>query len=211
MLTDLLALALFTLTTSITPGPNNVMLMTSGVNYGLRRSLPHIAGVVLGFVLMTAVGALGFAGLFAAAPQLKTAITAIGVVYLLYLAGRIAFSPVTTSETGRLRATRAPLSFFEAALFQWVNPKGWVMMIGIVSVYVPLTGVVAVLIADLIIGGFTSFLWAWIGTVLARALSRPRQLRMFNIAMAALLILSLAPAFRELWHAFTATAPAVTP
>lgn len=207
MLTDLLALALFTLSTSITPGPNNVMLMTSGVNHGLRRSLPHIAGVVIGFVLMVAVGALGFAGLFAAAPQLKTTITAIGVVYLLYLAARIALSPVTRSESGKLRATRSPFSFMQAALFQWVNPKGWVMMIGVVSVYVPLNGVVAVLLAFLFAGVISSFLWAWLGTVLARALSRPRQLRMFNLAMAALLILSLAPAFRELWHAFAGVTP----
>jgi threonine/homoserine/homoserine lactone efflux protein len=202
MLTDLLALALFTFTASVTPGPNNVMLMTSGVNYGFRRSLQHIAGVVIGFVAMVAIGALGFAGLFAAMPQLKTAITAAGVVYLLYLAVRIAFSPVTLSASGRPRAVRRPLTFLEAALFQWVNPKGWVMMIGVVSVYVPLNGVVAVLIAFFLAGAFGSVLWAWFGTVLARALSQPRQLRMFNLAMAALLVLSLAPAIRELWYAF---------
>ncbi|MBP0574013.1 LysE family transporter, partial [Mycobacterium tuberculosis] len=102
---------------------------------GFHRTLPHIAGVVIGFVLMVAIGAFGLAGVFAAAPQLKTAITLAGVVYLLFLAGRIALSPVTTSPSGRPRATRRPLTFFEAALFQWVNPKGWVMMIGVISVY----------------------------------------------------------------------------
>lgn len=207
MLTDLLALAVFTFSTSITPGPNNVMLMTSGVNYGLRRSLPHVVGVVGGFVLMVAIGALGFAGIFAAVPQLKTGITAAGVVYLLHLALRIATAPVTLSASGKPRASRAPLTVLEAALFQWVNPKGWVMLIGVVSVYVPITGVGAVLITFLLAGAVSSLAWAWLGTVLARALSQPRQLRMFNLAMAALLVLSLAPAFRELWHAATGVTP----
>ncbi|MBP0650276.1 LysE family transporter, partial [Mycobacterium tuberculosis] len=110
------------------------------------------------------IGAFGLAGVFAAAPQLKTAITLAGVVYLLFLAGRIALSPVTTSPSGRPRATRRPLTFFEAALFQWVNPKGWVMMIGVISVYVPINGVAAVLIAFLLAGAVSSVSWAWFGT-----------------------------------------------
>jgi threonine/homoserine/homoserine lactone efflux protein len=207
MFADLLALSVFTLSTSVTPGPNNVMLMTSGVNFGLRRTLPHAVGVALGFTLMVAIGAFGFAGVFAAAPGLKTAITLVGVVYLVWLALRIATAPVVVSPAGRPRNGAVPLTFFQAVLFQWVNPKGWVMMIGVVSVYVPLNGVAAVLVAFLLAGLLSALSWAWFGTVLARILAAPRQLRLFNVTMAVLLVLSLAPAIAELAAALSGSAP----
>ena len=133
MSADLLgALVVFCAVTLFTPGPNNVMLMTSGLNHGFARSLPHQLGVAFGFAFMVALVGIGLGAVFTAYPVLYAVLKYAGAAYLLYLAWAIATSgPMEDTEgnTGR------PMTFIEAALFQWVNPKGWVMAVGAMSAY----------------------------------------------------------------------------
>lgn len=115
----LLALAGYALVTSITPGPNNLMLLASGVNFGLRRTLPHLAGISTGFFVLVFSVALGFAQLFTTFPALYTLVRLVGAAYLLWLAWQIATAPSPTSENSQ----RRPMTFLGAAAFQWVNQK----------------------------------------------------------------------------------------
>lgn len=195
------ALALFAFASSITPGPNNAMLMASGANYGLVRTLPHLAGVVLGFaVLLLAVG-FGLGGLFTAVPHAQTVLKALGVAYLVWLAWKIA----TASGMGEGGAARRPFTFLQAAGFQWVNPKAWTMAIGVAAAYVPQQGGAS----DMLLAGLVVFLisipsaaaWAGSGVALRQLLERPGALKLFNWTMAALLLASLTPAVIELVQA----------
>ncbi len=120
---NLSALVLFSFSASVTPGPNNVMILTSGLNYGVLRSVPHLLGIVLGFSFMVLVLGFGFGFLFARFPFLHTLIKIAGVLYLLYLAWRIA----NTAPAEIAGVVTQPLNFWQAALFQWLNPKAWMM------------------------------------------------------------------------------------
>jgi threonine/homoserine/homoserine lactone efflux protein len=202
----LLALAAFAFVASITPGPNNLMLLASGANFGLRASLPHMLGIGLGHAFMVAVVGLGLAGLFAAWPPLHLALKVASVAYMAWLAWRIAHAaaPVRRPEGADAAAETGgrPLTFLEAAAFQWVNPKAWAMALTAVTVYLPGAGAGAG--ADIgavlaVAGVFCAVnlpsvaTWAALGVQLRRLLTSPARLRMFNWTMAALLILSLAP------------------
>ena len=114
------ALLLFAFVSSITPGPNNLMLMTSGANFGFRLTLPHLAGVGLGFTLMIILVGLGVMQLFEAFPQSYTLLKVLSIAYLLYLAGKIALAKHTSQ--GNVQRNK-PMTFIQAVLFQWVNPK----------------------------------------------------------------------------------------
>ncbi|HJS85841.1 MAG TPA: LysE family translocator [Acetobacteraceae bacterium] len=189
----LLAFAGFAFATSITPGPNNAMLLASGVNHGFRRTLPHMAGVCLGCVLMLVLVALGLGALFTATPVLYVALRYISGAYLLWLAWRIARSGPVAAGHGRGR----PMSFLEAAAFQWVNPKAWIMVVGAVTTYAPRDGfpraVAVIAVLFLAINAPSISLWAGCGVALRRVLTHPRRVRAFNGAMALLLVLSLYP------------------
>src|SRR4051812_45040593 len=115
-----------------TPGPNNIMLLASGLTYGFRRTIPHIAGIVIGFAFMIAAVGLGLGTVFLAYPILQTILKYAGAAYLIYLAAVIALSGPTTpdGETGR-----RPMTFWGAAMFQWINAKGWVIVIGTITAY----------------------------------------------------------------------------
>ena len=130
------ALCLFAVTTSVTPGPNNIMLLASGVNFGLRRTLPHTLGISSGFcVLLLSVG-LGLGFLFTAFPPLQVALKIFGSLYILYLALKIAASRSLSKQDAPTGSQPSkPMTFIEAALFQWVNPKAWVMAISSMSLY----------------------------------------------------------------------------
>jgi threonine/homoserine/homoserine lactone efflux protein len=198
---DLLAaLALFCLVASITPGPNNAMLLASGANFGLRRTLPHLAGVVLGFQFLIAVIALGLGALFTAYPALHTLLKILGGAYLLYLAAKIA----TAKGMGGGEASGRPMTFMQAAAFQWVNPKAYAMGVGAIAAYVPRdAGVADVLLLTLVFGVVNLpcvTAWAAAGVALRRLLQRPAALRAFNWTMAALLVLSLYPLGLEAWR-----------
>ncbi|WP_298441010.1 LysE family translocator [uncultured Ferrimonas sp.] len=189
----LTALSLFALVSSITPGPNNMMLLASGANYGLLRTLPHMLGVTLGFSLMVALVGLGIIQLFDLFPWSYTLLQTVAVLYLLYLAYCIG------SATGAPEASRGgskPMTFIQAVLFQWVNPKAWTMALTAISVYAPERSVGAVLLVALVFGLVnlpSVSLWAVLGQQLQRWLGSPKRLRLFNVSMALLLVLSLWP------------------
>ena len=128
-----LALVAFAFVTSITPGPNNLMLLASGAAFGFRRSVPHMLGVGIGFVAMTVLVGLGLAGLIEAAPGLRLALKAAGVAYMLWFAWKI----LNAGAPGEAGAAARPMRFHEAALFQWVNPKAWAMALTAVTAYAP--------------------------------------------------------------------------
>lgn len=191
----LFALTAFALVASITPGPNTLMLLASGVNFGFRRTIPHLLGVVMGFGLMTALVGLGLAGVFTAWPPARTVLQVVSVVYLLWLAWKIAHSAPPSAGTSR----PSPLRFLQAAAFQWVNPKAWTMALGAVALYAPGQDVAAVLTVALVyvaVGLPSGAIWAGTGVALSRALRDPVWLRAFNWTMAVALVASLWPVLR---------------
>lgn len=194
----LAALTLFAFVSSITPGPNNTMLMASGANFGFRATVPHLMGVSGGFFLLVVAVGLGLGGLFAAYPELHDILAVVGGLYLLWLAWKIA----TSEGLGADAAAARPQTFLQAAAFQWVNPKAWAMALGAVTAYAPRENYVLNVFAVSLI--FTAInlpcvaSWTGFGVGLRRFLDRPAVLRGFNIAMALLLVLSLVPVAMEL-------------
>jgi len=194
----LLGFALFALVTSITPGPNNTMLLASGVNFGFNRTIPHMLGITCGFfVLVVAVG-FGLGAVFQTYPLLYTVLRYVGAAYLLYLAWKIAHSgPVSESEKGESK----PISYLGAAAFQWVNPKAWIMAIGAISTYTPMQGyftnVIVIAAVFALINLPSVSVWAGCGTLLRNVLKDRRWLRLFNWGMALLLVASLYPLLLE--------------
>lgn len=188
----LAALGGFAFVSSITPGPNNLMLMASGANFGFRRTLPHLFGVGIGFVVMVVLVGLGLLGTFAAWPASYDVLRAASFAYLSYLAWRIATAaPLQPAGHGG-----RPLGFLQAALFQWVNPKAWTMALTAVTLYAPDRSVTAVLLVAAVFGlvNLPSVgSWTLLGTRLAQLLSSPQRQRRFNGAMALLLLLSVLP------------------
>jgi threonine/homoserine/homoserine lactone efflux protein len=181
-----------------TPGPNNIMLLSSGLTYGLRRTIPHIAGITIGFAFMIWAVGLGLGTVFIAYPSLQTILKYAGSAYLIYLAAVIALSgPVTPDQDNR----RGPLTFWGAAMFQWINVKGWVMVIGTITAYAAIASFpwnIAIQVAlSLILGALSCTTWALFGTSLRPILTSPRAVRAFNVVMALLLLASLYPVFME--------------
>lgn len=188
----LTALAAFAFVTSITPGPNNLMLMASGANYGFRRTIPHMLGVGLGFVLMVALVGLGLMGLFDAFPITHTVLKYAGIAYLLWLAWKIsnAGMPQTDGSTGR------PMTFLQAAAFQWVNPKAWQMALTAITLYAPERTAWSILMVAAVFGAVnlpSVSSWTVLGQQMTRVLTSPLRLRVFNVIMALLLVASLWP------------------
>ncbi len=191
------ALTLFAAVMAITPGPNNVMLMSSGVTFGFRRTLPHMWGVTLGFGLMAALVGLGLAQVFQAFPVLFAALKWLGALYLLVLAVKIARS----GAVGEGRGSGHPLTFLQAAGFQWINPKAWVIVVGACATYaLPGRYTASAALVALVLGTVTFpcvAVWVAFGSGLRRLLRDPVKLRVFNVAMATLLVASLYPLFTE--------------
>ena len=190
-------LALFALVSSITPGPNNVMLASSGLNFGFRRSMPHLLGVNLGFTLMIFLVGIGLGSVFQQVPELYTVLKYAGAAYLLYLAWKIANSG--GMEDGAVSGK--PMTFLQAAAFQWVNPKAWVMAVGVIATYTPQAGFFANLVIATVVCGIVNLpsigVWVTFGTALRRVLHKPWAIRAFNISMALLLVASLYPVALE--------------
>ncbi|EJN15102.1 putative threonine efflux protein [Bradyrhizobium sp. YR681] len=181
-----------------TPGPNNIMLLASGLTYGFRRTIPHIAGIVIGFAFMVAAVGLGLGTVFLAYPILQTILKYAGAAYLIYLAAVIAMSGPTTpgGDSGR-----GPMTFWGAAMFQWINAKGWVIVIGTITAYAaiaqfPVNIAIQTLIS-LLVGTVSTVVWALFGTALRPVLTSERLVRAFNILMAILLLASLYPVFMD--------------
>ena len=187
----LFALIAFAFVGSVTPGPNNLMLLASGANFGVRRTLPHFLGIVLGWMLMVVLVGVGLLQLFETLPIAYAALRVFSVGYLIYLAWKIA-----TSGSPLARGQRHPMTALQAALFQWVNPKAWAMALSAVSVYAPSQSLAAVLLIALICGLINTpsiFIWVVMGSKLRRFLEQGRRLRLFNYTMAALLLATLYP------------------
>lgn len=197
----LAALSVFAFVSSITPGPNNAMLMASGANFGFRPTIPHLLGVTGGFFFLVVAVGLGLGGLFAAYPALHDVLSVVGGLYLLWLAWKIA----TSSGLGAGEAGAKPQTFLQAAAFQWVNPKAWAMALGAVTAYAPQQNYVANILAVSAVFAAINLpcvaSWTGFGVGLRRFLDRPAVLRFFNVGMAFLLVLSLLPLAAELMGA----------
>ncbi len=190
-----LALVLFAFVSSMTPGPNNAMLMASGVNFGLRRTIPHMLGVHVGFFLLMVSVALGLHGILLAAPLLYDVIRWTGAAYLLYLAWRIGTTRASPSNGESTAAS--PLTFFQATMFQAVNPKAWIVVATAMTTYSTTsdqlgdgTRIIAVMMVFTTISVTT---WTMAGVALRRILTNPTALRVFNVTMGLALAMSLYP------------------
>jgi threonine/homoserine/homoserine lactone efflux protein len=196
MMTQELFLGLcgFALVSSITPGPNNLMLMASGTNFGFARTLPHMLGVSIGFVVMTVLIGLGLAQIFVSFPIAYTVLKVGSVAYLIYLAWKIAIAAAPKADA---TSAAKPFSFLQACLFQWVNPKAWTMALMSVTAYVPADHpMMGLLIVALVFGAInlpTVALWAFLGMQMRQFLQDPVKLRAFNILAALTLLASIYP------------------
>jgi threonine/homoserine/homoserine lactone efflux protein len=194
---SLLAFALFAFAASITPGPNNLMLLASGAHFGLRASVPHLLGVACGFLILVASVGFGLAEVFSRLPWLYALMRWAGAAYLLYLAWRIATAAPPDASR---RASARPMSFVGAVAFQWVNPKAWLMAVSAFSTYIPATSGALVLMGSILLFGAINLpsitAWAVGGTQLQRLLQTRRRVVTFNLLMAGLLVASLLPMLR---------------
>jgi threonine/homoserine/homoserine lactone efflux protein len=194
----LFAFVAFVFVMFFTPGPNNIMLMSSGLTHGFRRTVPHIAGVTLGFAFMIATVGAGLGAVFLAYPVLETVLKYAGAVYLVYLAGVIAMSAPPTAQSA---ARRGPMTFWHAAMFQWVNGKGWVVVIGTITAYAAIAhfpwNIVIQTAVSLAVGAASTVAWALFGRALRSLRGSGRSVRVFNIVMAVLLLASLYPVFMD--------------
>jgi threonine/homoserine/homoserine lactone efflux protein len=189
-----LALVTFAFVSSVTPGPNNFMLLASGVNFGWRRTIPHIAGISIGFLALTLAIGFGIGALINAYPQVGQAMKIASAVYLLYLAWRIAFAGSMKQESeGEAR----PLTFMQAAAFQWVNPKAWaislVAMAAYVSVAQPILSILVVAFTFAAVNLPAISIWVGFGIALRQFLLDPKRLRIFNIVMGLALVATIWP------------------
>jgi len=191
----LFPLLLFALVGSLTPGPNNIMLAASGVNYGFRRTVPHMIGICVGFPLMFLAVGMGLSQVFEKAPITHTAMKVTGSVYLLWLAWRVAIAePVSTTAPNETK--NRPISFMQAAAFQWVNPKAWILVLGAIATYTTigqalLPQVLAITLTFAIVSVFSVMVWTMLGVGIAQALKNSRSRRIFNFTMAAALAVSV--------------------
>lgn len=191
----LFALVGFAFATSVTPGPNNMMLLASGANFGFRRTLPHMLGISLGHALMVVVLGLGLARVFQATPSLGVGLKLASVAYMLWLAWKIANA--AAPKEGEVRGR--PFTFLQAAAFQWVNPKAWAMALTAVTVYAGGQGWLAMLTVAAVFSMVnlpSVAVWTAAGQQLRRWLTTNRRLQVFNWTMAALLVASLWPVLR---------------
>ena len=188
---NLLPLMTYCLIMSGTPGPNNVMLATSGANFGYRGAMPTVMGIQAGGFVQTCVTCLGLGSVFNAYPQVQHVLRIVGALYLVFLAWKL--SGARMGDAG----TPEPVSFTEAALFQALNPKSWVKAVTLASVFMPgdlgvLNATLLVALVSLIMGLPCSLSWAWFGASFRTMLNDPRKQRLFNLTMGAtLLVLAL--------------------
>ncbi len=193
-------LCAFSLAATITPGPNNIMLLNSGVSFGFKRTIPHIFGINLGSFLVFAIVGLGAFQIFKLYPISYPILKALGISYLLYLAYSVYKSATEFGD----KKSQQPMSFMQAALFQWVNPKVWMMGMSAFSGYVPpKLGAALVILAAFCfaMAGLPCVIaWALFGAKMRDYLKNPRYLCWFNRTMAILLLLSLVPMFFSAWH-----------
>ena len=189
----------FALITGVTPGPNNVMLAASGANFGYRRTVPHMLGVILGFLFLSLVLGLGLEAVFSRYPAVHTVLKFLGAAFLVYLAWRIASASIRVADGGKGR----PLTFLEAALFQWVNVKAWLVIINAIGLYTTTGGDLTAELAVILTGFFFASIiavntWVIFGVGIHKAIgANPKAMRIFNIAMGVALVATLIPILRS--------------
>lgn len=199
MAVDVAAFSVFAVVATITPGPNNIMLASSGAAFGFRRSIPHMLGIAIGFPVMVALVALGLGPLLSAYPLIHQVMQVVGAAFLFYLSWRI-----FQARRARLALNAAgarPLSFWQAAAFQWVNPKGWQMALAAVTAYAtptPGSQIPDALTLSLIFFaaawvGVTP--WVWLGMKIEALLTTENRRAWFFGALAGSLALSVIPTF----------------
>lgn len=197
----LMSAAAFAVAMAGTPGPNNAMLTSSGSLWGFRRTVPHMLGISLGFPVMLLAVASGLGTVLRDHPTVLTALRWLGAAYLLYLAWQIATAEPRVGAEGRVegrpKGRRGPLSFVQAALFQWVNPKAWLITLSALATVASAGGHPSVLRAAVLAGVFLAVTlpitaaWTLLGVGVSRLFTTSRALRAFNLTMAALLVASL--------------------
>jgi threonine/homoserine/homoserine lactone efflux protein len=193
---------LFAVTMTTTPGPNNIMLLASSLNYGARQTIPHGLGIVCGVPLMVASVGIGLGHVFESFPVFHQVIKLLGVSYLLYLAWKVVVAkPASPGREGGGR----PLTFFQAVLFQWVNPKSWVSSIGAVSAFMTvgsdvLREVMVIAMAFLFVAMISTSIWIFCGYLLDKLLTNDIHRRLFNIVMAFLLVITILPIFGTIYY-----------
>jgi threonine/homoserine/homoserine lactone efflux protein len=194
----LIAFVMFATVMFFTPGPNNIMLLSSGLTYGFRRTLPHAAGITIGFAFMVGAVGLGLGTVFITYPVLQAILKYAGIAYLVYLAFHIAMSGPATPDQDN---ARGPMTFWGAAMFQWINVKGWVMVIGTITAYAGIAGfpwnIAIQVLLSLLLGTLSCAAWAAFGSALRPILTSPVAVRSFNIVMALLLLASLYPVLMD--------------
>lgn len=192
----LISIATFTLTTTLTPGPNNIMLMSSGLTFGYKNTVPHMIGVILGFSLMVILVGLGIGIVFEQFSIVLSLLKIIGIIYLIWMSYKIATN-TNRYEIDENGASK-PFSFFQAAIFQWVNPKAWIVLITAVSIFTTandnsLVPIFIIAFLYFLAGIVACNLWTLGGVMLKKLLRNNYAIKTFNISMAVLLILSIIP------------------
>jgi threonine/homoserine/homoserine lactone efflux protein len=187
MQTLLFPLMAFAIACCITPGPNNMMLTASGANFGFVKTIPHILGIVFGMVVMYVVAALGLGTLFTLYPQVQTLLKIGGIAYLFYLSWKIAMA----APGGDSRSRGKPLTFMQAAAFQFLNPKAFMIVVSSLSTFTLsgdryITSAIVVTIVFIFTALPSISIWAGFGTAIGRLLKNPRGIRVFNISMGGL-------------------------
>lgn len=193
---SLMALSVFCLVSSITPGPNNLMLLSSGINFGIRRSLAHMFGIALGFCAMVFLVGIGITKIFELYPLSYQVLKWVSLAYLCYLAFKIATSDKFNNEA----SAQKPIGFVQAVLFQWVNPKAWTMALTVTTLYAADKSAWAVFFVSGVYFIFnlpSIFCWLVLGQQFQRFFTNPMRLKVFNHCMAALLVLSFLPMLND--------------
>lgn len=189
----LIPIIIFCFATSISPGPNNIMLMTSGVNHGIVKSIPHLLGINIGFPAMVAAIGFGLGSIFIAFPSLYLIIKTLGISYLLHLTWKIARSSMPSTNV----VSNQPITFIQAVLFQWVNPKAWVMAIGAIASFTTsekmVSQILMIVAGYAIVGGMCIATWLCAGAAMRNFLQDQAKLKIFNLVMAFLLVASVIP------------------
>lgn len=185
-----IAILIFCFISSVSPGPNNIMLMTSGLNFGIKQTIPQMLGISIGFGLLCLITGLGLGSLIKAFPQIFFILKIFGSLYLIWLAYKIANTKAIDKNT-----LQKPFSFIETFIFQWLNPKAWIISISALSVYTdntqPIKSALLISLCFIIVNIPAMFIWAGLGKFTRKLLDNPKSFRIFNYSMAFLLLLSL--------------------
>ncbi len=177
----------------ITPGPNNALLSASGMNFGYRRSVPHMLGVIFGHAFMEFGVALGAGAIYTQFPSFRVVLQIVAILLLLWLAFKIATAPV--EKLASADAEQKPWTFWQAFIFQWINPKAWLIAIAVSGQFAggetPLLNAFYIFIATAIAGVVSTQTWTIFGVGMARLLNTPMKRRIFNFILAALILVSV--------------------